>query len=86
MTYHSEAFANNLELIMGQEETFSRLPEKEGLIQVYPGAHEERRKADRWMNLAFKHAIPSSLNRTSQREESDRDPYAKPHATTQEGT
>ena len=73
-------------VIQGWDELMPDRTEKEGLIQVYPGAHEERRKADRWMNLAFKHAIPSSLNRTSQREESDRDPYAKPHATTQEGT
>ena len=51
--YHSEAFGNNLELIMGQEGTFPRLPEKAGLIQIYPPAQEERREAGRWMNLAF---------------------------------
>lgn len=56
--YHSDAFANNLELIMGQEETFPSLPEEAGLIQVYPPAQEERRKADRWMNLAFKDGKP----------------------------
>lgn len=51
--YHSEAFAKNLEFIMVQEETFPRLPEKVGLIQIYPPTQTERREANRWMNLAF---------------------------------
>ena len=59
--YHSEALAHNLELIMGQEDTFPRLPEKVGLIQIYPPTQEERREADRWMNLAFNHGNPVSV-------------------------
>jgi hypothetical protein len=55
--YHSEALARNLDFIMGQEETFPRLPERVGLIQIYPPTQEERREADRWMNLAFNHPV-----------------------------
>ena len=51
--YYSEAFANNLELVIGQEENFPRIPENAGLIQIYPPTQEERREADRWMNPTF---------------------------------
>ncbi len=56
--YHSEAFANNLELVMGQEGAFPRLSEKAGLIQVHPPTEEERREADQWINLALKPGNP----------------------------
>ena len=53
--YQSDALAENLALIMRQEKTFPRLPEKVGLIQIYPPTQEERREAEVWMNLDFNH-------------------------------
>jgi hypothetical protein len=53
--YHSDALGNNLELIMRQEKGFPRAPDQAGPIQVYPPTQEERKEADRWINLAFGH-------------------------------
>ena len=60
--YHSEAFGNNLELVLGQEGTFPRLPKKEGLIQIYPPTQEEQIEADRWLTLAFTHGTSVLVN------------------------
>jgi len=53
--YHSDALGKNLELIMRQEKGFPRVPDQAGLIQVYPPTQEERKEADRWIDLAFGH-------------------------------
>jgi|SRR6185503_11184977 len=52
-SYRSESLSKNLELIMGQEQTFSRVSEQAGLIQIHPPTEEERREADQWIDLAF---------------------------------
>jgi hypothetical protein len=51
--YHSEELAHNLEHVMRQEETFPKLPEQVGLIQIHPPTQEERKEADRWIKLDF---------------------------------
>jgi hypothetical protein len=53
--YHSAAFAHTLDLVMGHENAFSKLPDQHGLTQVYPPTQEERREAERWMSVAFDH-------------------------------
>jgi len=55
---NSETFANNLEIIMGQEGALSRLAENAGLIQIHPPTQDERGEADLWMNLAFVDGSP----------------------------
>jgi len=57
--YRSDALGNNLELILGQEKSFPRSSEQAGLIQVHPPTPEERREADRWIDLAFSHRDPA---------------------------
>jgi hypothetical protein len=59
--YHSEGFAHNLKLVMGQEGTFSKLPDRSGLLQVHPPTQEERREADQWVKLALPHGNPVSV-------------------------
>jgi hypothetical protein len=58
--YHFADFARTLELVMGCEDAFSKLPDQRGLIQVSPPTKEERSEAERWMGVAFDHesAIP----------------------------
>jgi hypothetical protein len=51
--YHSAAFAHTLELVMGNENAFSKLADQHGLIQVYPPTQEERKEADHWTSVAF---------------------------------
>jgi len=48
-------FAHTLELVIGQEGAFSKLPDHRGLIQIYPPTQEERKEAERWMGVAFNH-------------------------------
>ncbi len=59
--YHSADFARTLELVMGREDAFSKLPDQQGLIQIYPPTQEERKEAERWTTVAFDHesAMPT---------------------------
>lgn len=58
--YHSVDFAHTLELVMGHEDAFSKLPDHQGLIQIFPPTPAERTEAERWISVAFNHddAIP----------------------------
>ncbi|HWR14786.1 MAG TPA: hypothetical protein VN577_08145 [Terriglobales bacterium] len=40
--YYSAAFARTLQYLMGEEGAFAKLPDKHGLIQVYPPKEERR--------------------------------------------
>jgi hypothetical protein len=51
--YRSVDFPHTLELVIGQEDAFSKLPDQHGLIQIYPPTQEEREEAERWMRVAF---------------------------------
>jgi hypothetical protein len=53
--YHSAAFAHTLELVMGHESAYSKLPDQHGLIQVSPPKKEGRREAEHWTSAAFDH-------------------------------
>lgn len=59
--YHSENFARNLNLVMTQENTFSKLPDQAGLVQVYPPTREEYVEADRWIKLLSEHRDPVTI-------------------------
>src|SRR5512142_1802500 len=52
---HSADFAHILELVMRHENAFSKLPDRDGLIQIFPPTLEERRAAERWTREAFSH-------------------------------
>jgi hypothetical protein len=54
--YRSETLSNSLELIMGKKQTFPRVSEQAGLIQIHPPTQAERSEADRWMDLSFGHS------------------------------
>jgi len=51
--YHSQDLAHTLEFVIGHEDAFSKLPDQDGLIQVYPPTQEERQNAERWTWVAF---------------------------------
>jgi hypothetical protein len=46
--YHSVDFTSRLELVMAHEDGFSKLPDRHGLIQVYPPTQMERGEAKSW--------------------------------------
>jgi hypothetical protein len=50
---HSVDFAHTLELVMGRENAFLKLPDQHGLIQIHPPTRDERSAAARWMEVAF---------------------------------
>jgi len=56
--YHSAEFDRTLELLMGHEGEFLKLPHQQGLIQISPPTPEERTAAGRWMGVAFNHDHP----------------------------
>ena len=51
--YHSPDLAHTLEFVMRHEDAFLKLPDQDGLIQVYPPTAEERQSAERWTWIAF---------------------------------
>lgn len=51
--YRSPDLAHVLEFIAGHKDEFSKLPDQDGLIQVYPPTPEERQNAERWTQVAF---------------------------------
>lgn len=53
--YHSADFAHTLELVMGHENSFSKLPDQHGLIQIHPPAQEKRSEAECWTSVAIDH-------------------------------
>lgn len=55
------SFAHTLELVVGRENAFSKLPDQHGLIQVFPPTREERSAADRWLEVAFNRDAPMPL-------------------------
>ena len=51
--YHSGILARTLEYVMRHEDSFAKLPERHGLIQVYPPTTAQRGEAERWGTETF---------------------------------
>ncbi len=51
--YFSETFARTLEFLMKHDNSFAKLPDRNGLIQVYPPTPEQRSEVERWRTVAF---------------------------------
>lgn len=60
---HSVDFAQILERVMRHENAFSKLPDRKGLIQIYPPTQEERIAAECWTREAFNHhgLVPAEI-------------------------
>lgn len=54
-------FAHTLKLVVGHENSFSKLPHQIGLIQVFPPTPAERSTAERWLEVGFNQDAPTPL-------------------------
>jgi hypothetical protein len=60
--YNSADFAHILELVVRHESAFSKLPDRDGLIQIYSPTSDERMEAERWTRETFNQAGSLPIN------------------------